>query len=127
MKSAKILIVDDDPVNINLAERFLDFGGYHDFKSLLDPREVIETCQQFTPDLVLLDYHMPHINGLEVLKDLKEMHSGKKALVVMVTSQDCRQVRKGALELGADDFILKPVGIQEFISKIDNLLVTKNN
>jgi putative two-component system response regulator len=114
--------VDDDELNHFILKDFLRDGGYSQIKSIVDPRKAIKTCQEFDPDLILLDYQMPYMDGFQVLKGLKEMQNEKKVLVMMVTSLNFPQTRKKAFELGVDDFAVKPAEAKEFIQQIDTLL-----
>ncbi len=122
MISSKILIIDDDECNLKLLEIFLKDGGYSNFKSISDSRMAIKTFQEFEPDLILLDLQMPYINGFQVLKSIREIPSGKNVLIMMVTSKNSPQARSEAFQLGADDFVLKPMEGEGFVQQIDNLI-----
>jgi len=65
---AHILIVDDQEPNVRLLEFILDSAGYSNLKGITDAREIIPACKQTRPDLVLLDLHMPHLDGLSVIQ-----------------------------------------------------------
>jgi putative two-component system response regulator len=73
LKTARILIVDDDESNIRLLGRILASAGYTGFKTLTDPRQVVALYQKWTPDLILLDLLMPHVDGFAVMKQLQSL------------------------------------------------------
>src|SRR2546423_14242956 len=66
----KILIVDDEPVNVALLEALLSEVGYYNFKSTTDSRQTLPLCREFQPDLILLDLMMPRLDGFGVMKEL---------------------------------------------------------
>src|SRR5919112_4049713 len=72
LTDARILVVDDERVNVVLLERILDQDGYRNVKSVTDPSEAVGLYDQFEPDLVLLDLHMPKLDGFAVMKLLEE-------------------------------------------------------
>src|SRR5437867_8653390 len=67
-ESARILVVDDQDANVLLLRRILESGGYREVVGLTDPREAGKTFDEFAPDLVMLDLHMPYLGGVEVLE-----------------------------------------------------------
>ncbi|MFO0941524.1 MAG: response regulator [Pirellulales bacterium] len=71
---ARIVIVDDEPVNIKVVRRLLKIEGYGQIVTTCDAREAIGLIQQETPDLVLLDLMMPHVSGLEILSAIRQGH-----------------------------------------------------
>nr|MDQ3308998.1 response regulator [Gemmatimonadota bacterium] len=70
LSDARILAVDDEPANVDLLEGLLEDEGYAGFCGTTDPREVAELCKTFNPDLILLDLHMPHLDGFAVLEQV---------------------------------------------------------
>jgi len=67
----KILIVDDEPVNVALLEDMLRTSGYHRIQSVIDSRTALDVCAVFDPDLVLLDLMMPNVDGFMILESLR--------------------------------------------------------
>ncbi len=102
---AKILLVDDEPLNLDLLEQELADLGYITERAN-DGREALEKLEALKPDLVLLDYQMPGLNGIEVLKEIRE--KGKDLPVVMITAHGSVERAVEAMKAGADDFITKP-------------------
>lgn len=124
-KRARILIVDDEPANVRLLERLLGRAGYANLVGTTDPRRVPELAEAFDPDLILLDLHMPHRNGFEVLQDLRSRLDGGYLPVLVMTADLTRETRTRALSGGARDFLTKPMDIVEVELRIRNLLETR--
>lgn len=120
--SARILIVDDDPVSLLLLEKILHWDGYLQIRSTTDPMLAVEIHGNEPQDLVLLDMHMPHMDGLQVMQKLKEHGADRYPQVLVLTAQTDMQIRKAALDAGARDFINKPFERWEMLSRIRNLL-----
>jgi putative two-component system response regulator len=122
IKSASLLIVDDEPVNVKLLEKMLSACGYQNFRSTSDPRDVIGICEDTLPDLILLDINMPYLDGYQVMAQLKEHNVAKDTPVLMLTAQADQSSRIQALEMGARDFVSKPFDRVELLARIRNLL-----
>jgi signal transduction histidine kinase len=123
---AKILIVDDEPVNVLLMERLLQDAGYQKLASTTDPRQTVGLCREFEPDLVLLDLMMPHLDGLAVLGQLRgETPAGVYLPVLILTADATLEAKRRALAAGAHDFLTKPFEQFEVLLRIRNLLATR--
>ncbi len=116
---AKVLILDDEPLNVRLLEKLL--AGEAETLGLTDPREAEAALESFQPDLVLLDLMMPHLDGYQVLRLIRERHPGFLPVVVL-TANVSREARLKALELGATDFLTKPLDPLEVRLRTRNLL-----
>lgn len=123
-KNAKVLIVEDDHRNLRLMEAILLPLGY-DVIMARDGEEALEKVREMPPDLILLDIIMPKIDGFEVARRLKEEEETKIIPIVMVTALRDVENRVKALEVGADDFISKPVERTELKARIQSLLKIK--
>ena len=124
--SNRILIVDDEPANVELLQAFLE-GIADEARAVTDSRQVEEVFREFQPDIVLLDLHMPNIDGLEVLRRLRSARDSLGYLPVVVLTADTTTVaRNSALILGADDFLTKPLDRQEVVLRVRNLLRTRH-
>ncbi len=119
----KILVVDDEPRNIRLMEAVLTSHGYAVTSASSGP-EALERVKGDLPDLVLLDIQMPEMNGYDVCRRLRDDPATRFLPVVMVTSSDS-EVRVSALEVGADDFITKPLNQQELLARVRSLIRIK--
>ena len=118
--SARILIVDDEPANVQLLERVLAEAGYVNVVSTLSPQDV-ETLHHESPyDLILLDLHMPGMDGFEVMNRLGTVATDGYLPVIVLTAQPAHKLR--ALQAGAKDFISKPFDLLEVKTRIHNML-----
>ncbi|MBI5214145.1 MAG: response regulator [Ignavibacteriae bacterium] len=123
---AKILIVDDEPSNVELLESMLIKEGYVSYKSLTDPRHVVPTYKEWLPDLILLDIMMPHMDGFAVMEELKQLIPHDDYIPLLVLTADTNvETKKTALAKGAMDFITKPFNIIEVMLRVKNLLHTR--
>ena len=119
---ARILIVDDEPANVLLLKEFLTDTST-EVLGLTDSRQVERSFDEFEPDIVLLDLHMPDVDGQEVLRRLRGARESLGFLpVVVLTSDTSRLARNSALLLGADDFLIKPLDKTEVVLRVRNLL-----
>ena len=119
----RILIVDDEPANTRLLERVLEREGYQALHCVNDAREAMAAHRSFQPDLILLDLHMPHLDGFALLKELQHATPQGGYLPVVVLTADINQaVKWRALELGAKDFLTKPFDLTEVVLRVRNLL-----
>ncbi len=103
--SNKILIVDDEPFNLDLLEQELTDRGYA-LERANNGTEALAKVESSQPDLVLLDYQMPDMNGLEVLKEIR--NSGNDVPIIMITAYGTIERAVQAMKEGAYDFIPKP-------------------
>jgi len=117
---ARILIVDDQPVNVELLEYLLKSTGYQAVSSTTDPRVVAAWHAEHRYDLIILDLQMPGMNGFEVMDALKPQETDGWLPVLVVTAQPDHKLR--AFESGARDFISKPFDPVETLTRIRNML-----
>src|ERR1700730_10487814 len=82
-KAGRILIVDDQEANVALLERILADAGYEKTYATTDGRAVVRLCQQIQPDLIVLDLHMPFLNGFEVIKQIREWFQPQSYLPIL--------------------------------------------
>lgn len=118
--AARILIVDDLPVNVRLLEQTLGSAGYTSVSFTMDPREVGALHRANQYDLILLDLLMPGMDGFAVLEELKTIDPMRYVPVLVVTAQPAHKLR--ALQAGAKDFIAKPFDLIELKARIHNML-----
>lgn len=118
---ARILIVDDEQATVTLLEDMLSTAGFTMIRSTTDARQVAATYQEWQPDLVLLDIHMQHLDGFEIMAQLQPVE--QNYLPILILSGDTTQiVRQRALEAGAKDFLNKPFDPVEALTRIRNML-----
>jgi diguanylate cyclase (GGDEF)-like protein len=120
IRRARILVVDDQPVNVQLLEYLLKTTGYENVSSTTDPRQVASLHLKHRFDLIILDLHMPAMNGFDVMEALKPLESETWLPVLVVTAEPDKKL--AALEAGARDFIGKPFDTVEVMTRIRNLL-----
>ena len=109
MPAKRILVVDDEPDVRQLMEHFLTERGY-EVRIVANGRLALEALDTFTPDVVLLDMHMPEMDGLETLK-----HLGARAPslpVIMITVNEDIETTSRLLQLGAADYVPKPFNLE---------------
>jgi putative two-component system response regulator len=123
---AKILIVDDQEQNLRLLRRILENQGCEQIRETTQGSQAVGIVDEFAPDLVLLDLHMPDPDGFEILRLLKNRLSGPRGLAVLILTGDAtRDTKRAALSLGARDFLAKPFDSGEALLRIGNLLETR--
>jgi putative two-component system response regulator len=117
-----ILIVDDEPANLKLLDRMLGGQGYQNLVLVEDPREVVDRYRTVRPDLILLDINMPHLDGYQVMEQLKALNDPLLPPIVILTAQHGKDYLLRALAAGARDFIGKPFDRNELLMRVRNLL-----
>jgi len=120
IRSASILIVDDQEANVSLFEQLLSDAGYTQVASTMDPTTVCELHRKNRYDLILLDLQMPVMDGFQVMECLKTNKDDAYLSVLVITAQPGHKLR--ALQAGAKDFISKPFDLVEVKTRIHNLL-----
>ena len=118
-----VLIVDDTEINLILFAALvkkLDGCTAHPFASAL---QGLAWATENPPDLVIVDYMMPEIDGLEFISRLRATPGCESVPILMITANDQKQLRYRALDLGANDFLIKPVDKVEFLARTKNMLI----
>ena len=125
-QQARLLVIDDEQPNLELLRRVLERSGYEDVTLTTEPEWALRNLDRLAPDLVLLDLHMPAMDGFEVLRRL-QTQVGVDDLVprLVVTADSTTQTRRAALGLGAHDFLTKPIDVTETGLRVANLLDTR--
>jgi two-component system, OmpR family, response regulator MprA len=116
---ATVLIVDDDAKLLKMLQRTLVYEGFH-VLSASNGNEALAEIQAHRPDVVVLDWLMPGLDGLGVVERLRA--AGDKTLVLMLTARDAVENRVEGLESGADDYLVKPFAPAELLARIHALL-----
>lgn len=114
------LIVDDSRIIRKVARRILE-GLDFDVAEAADGIEGLEQCNRLMPDLVLVDWHMPMMDGMDFLHQLKKLPDGKRAKVLFCSMETDPACIARALEAGADDYVMKPFDGDILHSKIDEI------
>src|SRR5437763_13360768 len=118
---AKVLVVDDTPLNIKLLGDLLAVKGYA-VTTAANGAEALAKLAAETPDIVLLDVMMPGLSGYDVCRRIRDDPATALLPVVMVTSLDPQTERVKGIEAGADDFIAKPINQPELFARVRSLL-----
>jgi len=113
----KILIVDDEPFNLDLLEQELADYDYV-IERAADGVEALEKTASFKPDVILLDYMMPRMNGLEVVKQLRASLEHKAIPVILLTAKATQEDKVAGLDAGADDYVTKPFDSVELLARV---------
>lgn len=121
----RILIVDDTRLNIALLQHLVNEIPDTESIAFADPREAVEWCEFNEPDMVVVDYVMPNMNGIEFVQAFRGIKGYAEIPVLMVTSNSETSVRHEALESGVTDFLNKPLDSTEFLARIKNMLALR--
>ena len=122
---ARILIIDDEPMNVDLLRRMLERAGFSRVEATTDPREAATRYIDFRPDLILLDLHMPYMDGLAVMDQLNQIAEATYLPILMMTGDTTPEARRDALSRGAKDFVQKPFASDEVLLRMGTLLQTR--
>jgi two-component system response regulator ResD len=119
-RRASVLVVDDEPTIAEIVARYLDRAGYRT-RVAGDGREAIELAEIERPDLVVLDLMLPRMDGLEVMRRLRERDRDRIA-VILLTAKGDESDRVIGLRLGADDYVVKPFSPVELTARVGAVL-----
>jgi len=122
---AHVLIVDDVESNLVLLQRLLTRRGLRNVHVETDPERAVAELDTIRPDIVLLDIHMPRLDGHAVLAHLRRWAAGAYLPVVVLTADTTTETLERALDLGATDFLTKPFNATEIVLRMRNLLQTR--
>jgi putative two-component system response regulator len=123
LKNARIFIVDDELINVRVLTAVVKKDGFTNITGITDSRDVTRLFQELRPDIILLDLMMPHIDGFDVMEQLKPLIAENEFLPILVLTADATLPAKHkALTAGASDFVTKPFDSVEVILRIRNLL-----
>jgi two-component system KDP operon response regulator KdpE len=112
---ARVLVIDDEMEIVRVLQRSLTVRGY-DVLTATSGEKALEVAEQYRPDILLLDLGLPGMSGLEVCKHLRAQSNLPPIIVISVRATEQEKVQ--ALDLGADDYICKPFGINEVLARI---------
>ena len=115
-----VLVVDDEPTIAEVVSRYLERAGYETHIAA-DGNEAIDAAATHRPDLVVLDLMLPGIDGLEVMRRLRE-HDRGRTPVILLTAKGEESDRVIGLRLGADDYVVKPFSPAELVARVDAVL-----
>ncbi len=125
LKSSTIMLVDDEPVLLDIVQALLEDEGYQNFVSVQYSPEAIDRMIDTNPDLILLDLDMPEVGGFEILENVRKLEKYQHLPIIILTASDEPANKLKALELGATDFLSKPVDPSELALRVRNTLSAK--
>ncbi len=126
IQNSHIFLIDDQVPNLMLMERILKEAGYRRWTTFTDARKALGAFADARPDLVVLDWRMPNMDGLSFLKQVRSrIPAGDFVPTLVLTAENGRSVRQEALRAGAKDFLGKPLDVSETLLRIYNLLETR--
>lgn len=121
MTSSKVLVVDDQPVNVQLLKRALEREGIVVIPAY-NGQEALDLVDHESPDLILLDVMMPEMDGIEVCQRLQAHNAHKKIPVIFITARSSKEGRLAGLGVGAVDYITKPIDLDETLARVQTQL-----
>jgi len=117
-----VLIIDDSDINLTLIKALVMKLGECEPVLFANPLKALEWCRSSVPDLVIVDYMMPDMDGLKFISAFRALHGRDEVPILMVTANDQKDVRYDALLGGANDFLTKPIDRIEFSARARNML-----
>ncbi len=124
--SGRIMIVDDEIANVMVARKLLERAGYSQFETTTDSSIAINLAHSSNPDVLLLDINMPNVDGIEILKQIRSIDKFQHLPVLILTANSEADIKLKCLELGATDFLVKPVDPMELAPRVRNALKMKS-
>src|SRR5688572_1359355 len=115
---AIVMMVDDEPLNVEVTQVHLEEAGYNRFVSTCRPLEALAMMRDAKPDVLLLDLMMPELSGFEILEQMESENILKDIPAIVLTSSSDPGTKLKALELGATDFLAKPVDASELVLRL---------
>lgn len=119
-QTQKVLVVDDEEPILELLKYNLEKSGY-EVKTAIDGMKAVDIAKKFIPDLVLLDIMMPKMDGVETCRMIRELPELQKTFVVFLTARSEEYSEVAAFDVGADDYIMKPIKPRALMSRISAL------
>ena len=115
-----VLVVDDEPTIVEVVGRYMERAGYATFQAADGP-QALELAERHRPDLVVLDLMLPGIDGIEVMRQLRE-RPGDPVAVILLTARGEENDRLIGLRRGADDYVVKPFSPAELVARVEAVL-----
>ena len=125
IKKARVGMIDDEVMNIDVVQGYLEQSGYRNFFRTTESKKGIALIKSTKPDVVLLDIMMPVVSGLEILAQMRANAELSHIPVIILTACTDGQVKRQALELGATDFLAKPIDPSELLPRLRNVVEAK--
>lgn len=120
----RVLVVDDNPINLKLASEVLEFEGYEVAKAV-DAESALEIIKNSQPNLILMDIGLPEMDGLTLTKKLKANEGSKHILIIALTAFAMKGDESKAIEAGCDGYISKPINTRTLPKQISEIIENK--
>lgn len=125
MSRSKVMMVDDEPINMRVLQLHLKAEGYDNFVTVSDSKTAFDIICVENPDVLLLDLNMPEVSGFEIMQQIRSDEKHKQLPVIVLTSSNDPDKKLRALQLGVTDFLSKPVDASELALRMKNTLVAR--
>lgn len=125
IRRSRIIVVDDEPFNFMVLRKFLADEGYTDILTTSDSTTAVQMIVEAQPDLIILDVVMPQVDGIQILTELKANPEMSHIPVLILTATADARVKKNALDIGATDFLNKPVESNDLLPRVRNSITFK--
>jgi len=121
MAGEKILIIEDNPMNMELFSDLLEAEGYSVLKAT-EGKDGLGIAKSERPDLVLLDPGLPDVEGIEIIKEFKQDSKTKDIILIVCSASVMKEEKQQMFDAGCDGFIVKPIDTREFAKTIASYL-----
>lgn len=118
----KILVVDDEPTSVKLLTYHLRMMGFKNITEATDGNLALEQMQKEKSDLIIADWHMPNLNGLDLFKAIRKVDLWQNIPFLMITMEKDQQKVQEAIQAGVRDYIVKPINVEILKRKVGELL-----
>ena len=125
LQDVTVMMIDDESMMTDVIQTYLEEAGYSRFISVNDPLQALEQARRHRPGLILLDLFMPGLSGFEILEQMRQDEQLRYLPVIVLTAANNAATKLKALELGATEFLSKPVDASELVLRVRNSLVFK--
>jgi len=125
MGKKRVMIVDDEEDFLKITKLNLEVTDKYEVITLSNAKDIIVQLEKFNPDVILLDILMPKVDGVEVCEMLNENPAGKKVPIIILSALDTDKDKLMMYKLGIADFLVKPIGKDGLIAKIEKVLQFK--
>jgi len=126
LRTSTVMMVDDDPLMLEVVQAYLEEAGYVSFIKTSEPKEAMPLFTKHRPDILLLDLMMPEVSGFDILAQVRGHEELRYTPVIILTAESEPSAKLKALELGATDFLTKPVDSSELRLRLRNALAFKS-
>jgi signal transduction histidine kinase len=123
---SRVLVVDDDLPSVQLVQCLLSRSGYRSVSAVADARQLLGQYEQLAPELIVLELHLPGVDGYSALAELRSRATPADLPILVLSADPTREAAHRALELGANDLLSKPLDATELVLRVGNLLQTRD-